>query len=79
GPGGAGALAGGAGMGGALAPPLAGALPAPAGGGSVETTLDVARINGQVNTSSVKRVAEVIDQHPEESAQILRTWLSERA
>lgn len=62
----------------ALAPPVAGALPAPAGGG-VDSAIDIARINGQVNTSSVKRVAEVIEQHPDESAQILRTWLSERA
>lgn len=83
GPGGVGApaLAGAAGGGGAasLAPPVAGALPAPAGGGSgIEQQLDIARIQGQVNSSSVKRVAEVIDTHPEESAQILRAWLSER-
>jgi len=32
-----------------------------------------------VNSSSVKRVAEVIEQHPEESAQIMRAWLSERS
>ena len=72
-------LAGGGASGGgaaALGPPVAGALPAPAGGG--DSSIDIARINGQVNTSSVKRVAEVIEQHPDESAQILRTWLSER-
>lgn len=66
----------------AIAPPVAGALPAPAGGAMVpqlDASLDIARINGQVNASSVKRVAEVIEQHPDESAQILRTWLSERA
>jgi flagellar M-ring protein FliF len=65
----------------ALAPPVAGALPAP--GGIVTTLidqqLDIAKIQGQVNSSSVKRVAEVIEQNPDESAQILRTWLSERA
>ncbi len=80
GPGGAGAMAGAGGAGGSLPPPpLAGALPAPAGMSMVESTLDIARINGQVNATSVKRVAEVIEQHPDESAQILRTWLSERA
>jgi len=63
----------------ALAPPVAGALPAPAGGQQLDPSLDIARINGQVSFSSVKRVAEVIEQHPDESAQILRTWLSERA
>lgn len=75
-------LAGGGGGGGAggvaaLAPPVAGALPAPAG--AFDPSLDVARISGQVNASSVRRVAEVIEQNPDESAQILRTWLSERA
>lgn len=63
-------------------PPVAGALPTSGGARSVpqlEASLDIARINGQVNASSVKRVAEVIEQHPDESAQILRTWLTERA
>lgn len=65
----------------ALGPPSAGALPAPGSGGgnAGEAGLDVARISGQVNQSSVKRVAEVIEQNPDESAQILRTWLMERA
>ncbi|KAF0173215.1 MAG: flagellar M-ring protein FliF, partial [Caulobacteraceae bacterium] len=66
----------------AIAPPVAGALPAPAGGGGgtiIDQQLDIAKIQGQVNSSSVKRVAEVIEQNPDESAQILRTWLSERA
>ena len=75
-------LAGGGGGGNgpaALAPPVAGALPAGTGNSMLDASLDVARINGQVSTSSVKRVAEVIEQHPDESAQILRTWLSQRA
>ncbi len=70
---------GGSGVTAALGPPVAGALPAPAGAAQLDPALDIARINGQVSTSSVKRVAEVIEQHPDESAQILRTWLSERA
>jgi flagellar M-ring protein FliF len=66
----------------ALAAPSAGALPAPAVPMSAAAAqlsgFDVARINGQVNQSSVKRVAEIIEQNPDESAQILRTWLVER-
>jgi len=78
GPGGSSTLGGDEGI---AAPPTAGALPAPAGKAisSIEMQLDVAKIQGLVNSSSVKRVAEVIEQHPEESAQILRTWLSERS
>ena len=81
GPGGTPALAGAGASAGALAPPVAGALPAPAGGpiGGMDQQLDIAKIQGQVNSSSVKRVAEVIEQHPEESAQIMRAWLSERS
>lgn len=81
GPGAIPALAGAGGPAGAIAPPVAGALPAPAGGilGGMEQRLDIAKIQGQVNASSVKRVAEVIEQNPEESAQIMRAWLSERS
>jgi flagellar M-ring protein FliF len=39
--------------------------------------LDIARIEGQVKASSVKRVAEFVDKHPEESVSILRSWLHE--
>ena len=39
----------------------------------------VNRIEGQVKASSVKRVAEFVDKHPEESVSILRSWLHESA
>jgi flagellar M-ring protein FliF len=67
------------------------ALPSPeAAGGGVTLTLarpaaqadsriDIAKIEGQVKASSVKQVSEFVDQHPEESVSILRTWLHEGA
>jgi flagellar M-ring protein FliF len=51
------------------------ALPSP----DIEQKLDIARIEGQVKASSVKRVAEFVDRHPEESVSILRNWLHESA
>jgi flagellar M-ring protein FliF len=51
------------------------ALPAPVG--EIEQRIDIARIEGQVKASSVKKVAEFVDNHPEESVSILRTWLHE--
>ena len=54
------------------------ALPAP-GGEHLEQKIDIARIEGQVKASSVKRVAEFVDKHPEESVSIIRTWLHESA
>jgi flagellar M-ring protein FliF len=38
--------------------------------------IDIAQINGRVRASSVKKVAEVVDQHPDESVQIIRGWLN---
>jgi flagellar M-ring protein FliF len=51
------------------------ALPSP----DIEQKIDIARIEGQVKASSVRRVAEFVDKHPEESVSILRTWLHESA
>jgi len=53
------------------------ALPAP--GDGIEAKIDIARIEGQVKASSVKRVAEFVDKHPEESVSIIRSWLHESA
>jgi flagellar M-ring protein FliF len=54
------------------------ALPAP-GNEALEQKIDIARIEGQVKASSVKRVAEFVDTHPEESVSIIRSWLHESA
>ena len=51
------------------------ALPGP----DIEQKIDIARIEGQVKASSIKRVADFVDKHPEESVSILRTWLHESA
>lgn len=64
------ALAGPGGSGGAAA-----ALPSPDGAAN-DPGIDIAQINGRVRASSVKKVAEVVDQHPDESVQIIRGWLN---
>ncbi len=43
----------------------------------MEQRIDIARIEGQVKASSVKKVADFVDKHPEESISILRGWLHE--
>jgi flagellar M-ring protein FliF len=50
----------------ALAPP-----------GELDHKIDIARIEGQVKASSIKRVSEFVEKHPEESVSILRGWLHE--
>ena len=49
------------------------------GGGGEEGRIDMAKIEGQVKVSSVKRVSEFVDKHPDESVSILRSWLHETA
>jgi len=46
------------------------ALPAPR-----ESMIDITRIEGQVRESSIRKVGEVVQAHPEEALAILRTWL----
>jgi flagellar M-ring protein FliF len=41
-----------------------------------EAAIDIAQIEGRVRASSVKKVAEVVDQHPDQSVQIIRGWLN---
>ena len=55
------------------------ALPGQVGHADVDQRIDIAKIEGQVKVSSVKRVAEFVDKHPDESVSILRSWLHETA
>ena len=80
-------LIGGGGRGGggqpAMASAAAGALPGGAGmqgllaGPDTDEAIDIARIEGQVKTSSVRKVADFIEKHPDASVSIIRTWLHE--
>ena len=44
---------------------------------AVQQRIDIARIEGQVKASSVKKVADFVQSHPDEAAGILRTWVAE--
>jgi flagellar M-ring protein FliF len=49
-------------------------LPAPK-----ESMIDITRIDGQVRESSIRKVGEVVQAHPEEALAIVRTWLHQPA
>lgn len=49
-------------------------LPPPS---EMEQKIDIARIEGQVKASSVKKVADFVQSHPDEATGILRTWVAE--
>ena len=43
----------------------------------MEQRIDIARIEGQVKASSVKKVADFVQSNPDDAAGILRTWVAE--
>ena len=53
------------------------ALPNPADDGGGGARIDMARVDGQVRVSAIKKVAEFVERHPDESVSILRSWLHE--
>ena len=55
--------------------PIAIAGPVPSS--EIDSRIDIAKIEGQVKASSIKRVSEFVDKHPDESVAILRNWLHE--
>jgi flagellar M-ring protein FliF len=53
---------------------IAGALGAPAGM-TPESQIDLAQVEGRVRESTVKKVGEIVDKHPEEAVNIIRNWM----
>lgn len=48
---------------------------APAALSGPEQMIDIARIEGQVRASSIKKISELVGKHPEEAIAIMRSWL----
>ena len=47
--------------------------------GPKESMIDISRIEGQVRESSIRKVGEIVEAHPEEALAIIRTWLHQPA
>jgi flagellar M-ring protein FliF len=41
--------------------------------------VNIANIEGQLRASSIRRLSELVDKHPEESLAIVRTWMQQEA
>jgi flagellar M-ring protein FliF len=56
---------------------LPGAGPAPGmeGPSEIEQMIDIAQVEGRVRASSIKKIGEIVEKHPEEAVAILRTWM----
>ncbi len=65
-------------------------LPSPSGGGAtpapseadtaqaeseIERMIDISRVEGRVKASSLRKVGEIVDKHPDEAIGILRNWM----
>ena len=55
--------------------------PASGGGAFVEAaqdgaTIDAARIEGQVEASSVKKMGKIVGKHPDEALAVVRSWMN---
>lgn len=66
----------------AIAGPDAGADPAPGPplpDAAADNLIDLERVEGQVRVSSIKKVSELVDKHPEETIAIMRQWMYQDA
>jgi len=43
----------------------------------VDSMIDIDQVDGQVKTSALNKVSEIVDKHPDEAISILRSWLYE--
>jgi len=50
-----------------------------AGEEEFDSMIDIAHIEGRVKASSMNKIGEIIDKHPEEAVAILRTWMYQDA
>lgn len=62
-----------------LTGPGAPSTPAPALGGEEEVIadelIDIDKVEGRVKASSIRKIGEIVDKHPEEALSIIRNWL----
>ena len=40
-----------------------------------ESSIDINQVEGRVKESSLNKISEIVNKHPEEAVAILRTWL----
>lgn len=51
------------------------ALSAAVAGGGTDSLLDVSQVDGRVQASSLKKIGDIIEKHPEEAVSIIRSWM----
>ncbi|MEC7304156.1 MAG: flagellar M-ring protein FliF, partial [Pseudomonadota bacterium] len=46
-----------------------------AGGQPEESLIDIGQVEGRVRASSLRKVGEIIEKHPDEAVSIIRNWM----
>ena len=44
---------------------------------SSEAMIDISQVEGRVRQSSIRKIAEIVDRHPEEALAVIRSWIRE--
>jgi flagellar M-ring protein FliF len=44
---------------------------------SNDAMIDISQVEGRVRQSSVRKIAEIVDRHPEEALAVIRSWIRE--
>lgn len=73
GPDGGGGAAGG--QGGTAVARQTGVLPSSGDDDELEQMIDISKVDGRVRASSLRKISEIVEKHPEEAAGIVRNWL----
>ena len=67
----------------AIAPPPGNgdqlSAPVPGAPPSTEQLIDLGKIDGDVKASTMKKVGEIVENHPDEAVAIMRNWLYQDA
>jgi flagellar M-ring protein FliF len=64
---------------GASAAPLALGNDGSGGSGGGETMINIAQIEGQMRASSIRRISELAEKHPEEAVSVVRSWMAQES
>lgn len=63
----------------AMSPALTGPEATPETDTEYEELIDIDRVEGRVKASTVKKVGEIVEKHPEEALSIIRSWMYQEA
>lgn len=61
------------------APAFVAAGGGPSGAGEPEKMIDIGQVEGRIAASSIRKIGEIVEKHPEEAVAIVRSWMYQGA